>query len=151
MSGVLIALLFQQKVNRIDDQISKKLLGWNPVAIKKMVVLRDGFDSVTFTKGDGVWKKNKKFDGMGIASQILLYLSTIQIENNTQKLDSFVLSSPIYLATFDKNSQLINSLTIGKDVYPGVCSAILNNESNVKLLYSNLNSKSLRALLDSII
>lgn len=152
LSAVLIGLLFQQKSNRIKDQLSKKLLGWNPVAIKKIVIKREGHDSILLTKGDGIWKTNRKFDGMGVASQVLLYLSTIQIENSpNKKVDDVIFLNPISMTTFDKNANRINKLLIGKDVAPGVCAAKLNDENSIKLLHSNLNNKSLRILLDSLL
>ncbi len=152
LSGGLISLLFQQKSNRINDQLSKKSLGWNPVAIKKMVIKREGHDSILLTKGDGIWKTNRKFDGMGVASQLLLYLSTIQIENSPKNtLKEEIFTNPISLTTFDKNSAPINRLLIGKDVAAGLCAARLNNEQSIKLLHSNLNNKSLRILLDSLL
>ena len=151
LSGILIALLFQQKTKRIDSQLSKISLGWNPVAIKKITLEIPGREAILLTKADGVWKTNQKFDGMATASQIILYLSTVQIENIQSTADTNLFSEPISLQTFDKNSSDINHLLIGKEVAPGVCAAKLNNEKEIKLLHNNLNNKSLRKLLESII
>ena len=151
LSAILIALLFQQKTKRIDSQLSKISLGWNPVAIKKIVIERTGKEIILLTKADGVWKTNQKFDGMATASQIILYLSTVQIENIENKADTNLFSDPISLKTFDKNSAGINDLLIGNEVTPGVCAIKLNNEKGIKVLYNNLNNKSLRQLLESIL
>ena len=147
----LSLLLFRSKNKRIEAQLSKKELGWNPTAIKKMVLFQANQDTVTLTKNSGVWKSNKKFDGMGIAPQLLVYLSTLQIENTEKTFNNSDFTDPILLQTYDKNGKEINTVLIGKDIFPGSCVARLNNDSSVKILHSNLNSKSLRSLLDSII
>ena len=151
LSGVLIALLLRQKIGRIDEQLSKKEMGWNPVAIKKMVIIKPGQDSIILTKADGIWKSNKKFDASGAASQILLYLSTLQIENSVGNQKSELMVDAISLQSIDKNQNNINTLLVGKNVSEGVCVARLNDEATIKLLSNSLNSKSLRTILDTLL
>lgn len=151
VSGLLSILLFQQKANRIDTQLAKKKeVGWNPVAIKKFKITSPTGDTTVLIKDDGVWKTNKQFDGMGLASQLLIYLSTMEIEPLTKghypKIDSIQCA---HLQTFDKNGSKINEILIAQEIGARQTLAVLNNSAQPVVVYNKQNKKSLRSLLVS--
>ena len=148
VSGVLAFLLFKQKSARVEEQLGKKEFGWNPVAIKKMFVYAEGKDTLWLVKKDGVWKSNRHFDGMGIAPQLLIYLSNMQISQSMAELNpDSLFPQPIFVASFDKNGQLINNLKIGNRVNESQVYADVNTNKKTMLLYNHQNKKSLRDLL----
>ena len=150
LTGILSALLYQQKSNRIETQIEKKSLGWNPVSIKKMVVLRTGKDTVVLSKKDGIWKTNKQFDGMGVAPQIISYLSTMQIKPASNDFHS-TSQDAITLHTFDKYGTSINTITIGNETKEGECVAVIDSKPPFVVITNTHNRISLRKLVEESI
>lgn len=153
VSGVLAFLLYQKKANRVNEQLSKKEMGWNPVAIKKMFILKKGTDTLWLIKKDGVWNTNRHFDGMGTAQQLLIYLSTMQIQPSQEVLQnsSTFFEESIQLQSFDKMGAPINHLLIGQNAGEGKCYAIINGNGQLDLLYSNTNKLSIRDLSLSVL
>lgn len=153
VSGVLAFLLYQKKANRVDEQLSKKEMGWNPVAIKKMFILKKGMDTLWLVKKDGVWNTNRHFDGMGTAQQLLIYLSTMQIQPSPKALQtaSPFFEESIQLQSFDKMGAPINHLLIGENAEEGKSYAIINGSGQLNLLFSNTNKLSIRDLSLSVL
>ena len=146
-TGILSALLYQQKSDRISTQIEKRNLGWNPVSIKKIIVSQVEKDTVVLSKKDGIWKTNKQFDGMGVAPQIINYLSTMQIKPALNNTDTSI-TNAIILQTFDKNGTPINTITIGNETKTGECIAIIDSKPPFVLITNTHNSISLRKLVE---
>ena len=148
ISGILAFLLFQQKSKRIETQLKKKELGWNPVAIKRMVLIKSSNDSLTLSKKDGVWKSDQKFDADGVAPQLLVYLSTMQITPKDTVLASNY--QWIVLKSFDKNDATINTIEIGGNIAAGRCLAKLNGVPKMVILSNKLNKESLYDLVKKL-
>jgi len=137
-----------QKKSRINTQIEKRHLGWNPISIKKIIIVRNSKDTVLFSKKDGIWKKNNHFDAMGHSNQVINYLSTMSLVSTKikhSKEDIHLFS----IQTFDKNEMPINVLTIEKELGKGVCSAIVNNNEYHVNISNNQNKYSIISLLDN--
>jgi hypothetical protein len=152
-SGVLGYLLYQQKSGRIKEQLEKKDLGWNPVSIKKMYAVQKGHDTLWLAKQDGVWKTNRHFDGMGIAPQLLIYLSTMKMHPSHREGGDSLLHfhDPIILCSFDKNGRQSNYILIGDDLGNGQSYAHLNHQTQTLMLSSSNNHLSIRKLLENFI
>lgn len=149
LTGILSALLYQQKSNRINTQIEKRNLGWNPVSIKKMIISQSGKDTIELSKKDGVWKTNKRFDGMGMATQIINYFSTMQITAAPLATPTN-LKEAIMLQTFDKQGNPINTIAIFPESKANECLAMIDNKPLVVIITNTHNSISLRKLLDEL-
>ncbi len=152
VSGVLGFLLYQQKAGRIREQLAKKELGWEPVAIKKMCIVK-GSDTLWLVKQDGLWKSNRHFDAMGIAQQLLIYLSTMQIQPvKPSEIDSAALfREPIFLQSFDKAGTQTNRIVVGAELASGKSYAQLNGNPTPLVLSSSNNKLSLRTLLETFL
>ncbi len=148
-TGILSALLYQQKSNRIDTQIEKRNLGWNPVSIKKIVVSKAGQDTVILSKKDGIWKTNKQFDGMGVAPQIINYLSTMQIKPDKSS-GLLSMANAITLQTFDKNGTPINTIAIGTETKEGECVAVIDSKLPFVRISNTHNHISIRKLMEKL-
>lgn len=147
--GILSALLYQQKSNRIDTQVEKRNLGWNPVSIKKIIISQADKDTVVLSKKDGIWKTDRQFDGMGIATQIIHYLSTMQLKATTENMD-VAMKNAITLQTFDKYGTPINSIAVGGQTKEGECVAIIDTKPTFIVISNTHNNISLRKLLDEL-
>lgn len=153
VSGILAFLLFRQKSGRVKEQLSKKEYGWNPVAVKKMFIFKPGTDTLWLAKQNGVWQSNRHFDGMGTAQQLLIYMSTMQLENKNLSAEdsSKQFAKALEFCTFDKNQEVINHLWIGSDTRSSKSLALLNEQKKVVELSSPTNEMSLRTLLESFL
>jgi len=149
LTGILSALLYQQKSNRINTQIEKRNLGWNPISIKRMIVTQFGKDTIELSKKDGVWKTNKRFDGMGMSTQIINYFSTMQI-TASPSLSPTNLKEAIMLQTFDKQGSPINTITIFPESKKGECLALIDNKPPFVIIANTHNSLSFRKLLEEL-
>lgn len=149
LTGILSALLYQQKTNRINTQIEKRNLGWNPVSIKKMIVSQIGKDTIVLSKKDGVWKTNKRFDGMGMSTQIINYFSTMQIKVAPTS-STMNLKDGITLQNFDKQGNPINTIAIFPESKANECLAIIDNKPPIVIITNTHNSISLRKLLEEL-
>jgi len=149
LTGILSALLYQQKSNRIDTQIEKRSLGWNPVSIKKIIINRSGHDTVILSKMDGIWKTDKQFDGMGVAPQIINYFSTMQIK--AISMDSTnPLKDEIRLQTFDKQGNAINTIALYPENKMGECIAKIDDKMPLVLITNTHNNISIRKLVEEL-
>jgi len=149
LTGILSTLLYQQKSNRINTQIEKRNLGWNPISIKKMIISQLGKDTIELSKKDGVWKTNKRFDGTGMSTQIINYFSTMQI--TVAPISSISkMHHPITLQTFDKQGNSINTIAIFPESKKGECMAIIDNKPPIVVITNTHNSISLRKLLEEL-
>lgn len=153
VSGILAFLLFRQKAGRVEEQLGKKEYGWNPVAVKKMYIFKRGQDTLWLLKQDGIWKSNRHFDGMGTAQQLLIYMSTMNIDNSRldAKRSVTYFSESIELCTFDKNAAKINQLNIAPSTTEGISFALLNGQNQVVELSNPSNRMSLYSLLESFL
>lgn len=149
LTGILSALLYQQKTTRIKTQIEKRNLGWNPVSIKRIIVTQFGKDTIELSKKDGVWKTNKRFDGMGMSTQIINYFSTMQITASAVAYPPN-LKDAITLQTFDKQGSPINTITILPESNKGECLAMIDNKPPVVIITNTHNNISFRKLLDEL-
>jgi hypothetical protein len=149
LTGILSALLYQQKTNRINTQIEKRELGWNPVSIKKMIITQVGKDTIELSKKDGVWKTNKRFDGKGMASQIINYFSTMQIKiASIPSINN--LKENVTLQTFDKKGESINTITIFPESKTGESMAMIDNKPPIVMITNTHNKISIWKLLEEL-
>ena len=146
LTGILSALLYQQKTNRINTQIEKRSLGWNPISIKRIIVTQLNKDTIELSKKDGVWKTNKRFDGMGVSTQIINYFSTMQIKVASNSIQTQP-KDPITLQTFDKQGNAINTISIFPESKTGECLAIIDNKPPIVVITNTHNNISIWKLL----
>lgn len=124
-------------------------MGWNPVSIKKIIITREGHDTVVLSKMDGIWKTDKQFDGMGVAPQIINYFSTMQIKA-TSLDSSTALTDVIRLETFDKHGQAINTIALFPENKMGECTAKIDDKMPPVLISNTHNNISIRKLVEEL-
>ena len=113
------------------------------MAVKKMWLIQKK-DTIEFSKKDGIWKQNGQFDGMGKATQIINYLSTMRLEKHSLPNSDF--TPLIQLYTFDKAGKSTNKILVGTEIGQGKCLALLNSNQLI-IIYNSQNKHALLELL----